>query len=720
MKLGFGLVFEDLSNLAGLTKLHHIFLNFLKIYDVSIPQNINISEKIHSEFLIRLAPFLDDFLSELFAIESEVHMSRLQHKEFDVIYECKRKFVQRYAIKTYTQRMIEQIDFDSITKNLIAILSELNPKIFAYQVILWQNDKEKYSYELDLAAQYAAYMVYNNNSHSLFNIPKLINQNNLIDPKIINLYEQNIKLDFDYYGSEHNLDNALNQSHYCIYCHNQGKDSCSKGLKTRSESAVNGCPLKQKISEMNYIKSKGFNIGALAIVVLDNPMMAATGHRVCNDCMKACIFQKQDPVNVPIIESNILEEILILPYGLEIYLLLTKWNPLNIISPLPKQSTNYNVLIAGLGPAGFSLAHYLLNEGHNVVAIDGLKISALSFDYKLPIKYWYEHTEALSIREPKGFGGVAEYGITSRWNKNYLTIIRLILQRRENFKIYGNVIFDQKLKKEEAFLLGFDHIALCIGSAAPKMIELNYNLSKLPKGIMSAFEFLKKLQAEGAFLKDTNSSLTIRLPVAIIGCGLTAIDAATEALRYYPMQIQKLLQLYENGSDIKHRNIDEFIEHAKLLRQKNDVKDVQRLLTDLGGITIYYHSNLSDSNAYKINHDEILRAMALGVKFEQNMIMTNVNIDKDNHVTSINFGQKIRDAKTILIAIGTKKHAIQPYDDRISCFGDNNPLFIGSVVKALASSKYNFAAISTVMSKKDPGFVGTYSELVKILDKLLH
>ena len=30
-----------------------------------------------------------------------------------------------------------------------------------------------------------------------------------------------------------------------------------------------------------------------------------------------------------------------------------------------------------MGPAGYTLAHYLLNSGHEVVAIDGLKIEPL-------------------------------------------------------------------------------------------------------------------------------------------------------------------------------------------------------------------------------------------------------------------------------------------------------------------------------------------------------
>ena len=68
-----------------------------------------------------------------------------------------------------------------------------------------------------------------------------------------------------------------------------------------------GCPLDEKISEMNLVKARGYSLGALAIVAVDNPICAATGHRICNDCMKACIYQRQEPVDIPQIETRTLE-----------------------------------------------------------------------------------------------------------------------------------------------------------------------------------------------------------------------------------------------------------------------------------------------------------------------------------------------------------------------------------------------------------------------------
>ena len=77
-----------------------------------------------------------------------------------------------------------------------------------------------------------------------------------------------------------------------------------------------GCPLEEKISEMNVVKQNGNSIGALAIVTIDNPMAAGTGHRICNDCMKSCVFQKQDPVDIPQVETRTLKDVLELPVGL--------------------------------------------------------------------------------------------------------------------------------------------------------------------------------------------------------------------------------------------------------------------------------------------------------------------------------------------------------------------------------------------------------------------
>lgn len=115
--------------------------------------------------------------------------------------------------------------------------------------------------------------------------------------------------------------------------------------------------------------------------MIDNPLCPATGHRICNDCMKSCIYQKQEPVNIPQVETRILVDVLDLPWGVEIYDLFTRWNPLRQKQYLPKSYNGKKILIMGMGPSGFTLAYYLLMEGFAVVGCDGLKIEPLSQEF---------------------------------------------------------------------------------------------------------------------------------------------------------------------------------------------------------------------------------------------------------------------------------------------------------------------------------------------------
>ncbi|MGC4052153.1 MAG: hypothetical protein QM757_22680 [Paludibaculum sp.] len=55
--------------------------------------------------------------------------------------------------------------------------------------------------------------------------------------------------------------------------------------------------------------------------------------------MKSCIYQKQEPVDIPQVETRTLKDVLELPWGFEIYSLLTRWNPLNFARPLPRAAT---------------------------------------------------------------------------------------------------------------------------------------------------------------------------------------------------------------------------------------------------------------------------------------------------------------------------------------------------------------------------------------------
>ena len=62
--------------------------------------------------------------------------------------------------------------------------------------------------------------------------------------------------------------------------------------------------LDERISEYHKLKTEGVAIGALAMIVIDDPTACATGHRICDDRMKSCIYQRQDPVDIPQAETR--------------------------------------------------------------------------------------------------------------------------------------------------------------------------------------------------------------------------------------------------------------------------------------------------------------------------------------------------------------------------------------------------------------------------------
>src|SRR5205814_1220139 len=136
----------------------------------------------------------------------------------------------------------------------------------------------------------------------------------------------------------------------------------------------------------------------------------------------------------------------------------------------------------------------------------------------------------------------SEYGITVRWDKNFLTLLHLTLARRRGIRMYGGVRFGGTMPIEDAWSYGFDHVAIAAGAGKPTIIDMKNNLIR---GIRKASDFLMALQLTGAFKRNALPNLQARLPAIVIGGGLTAIDTATELMAYYPLQVEKTLTQYE-------------------------------------------------------------------------------------------------------------------------------------------------------------------------------
>jgi NAD(P)H-flavin reductase len=279
------------------------------------------------------------------------------------------------------------------------------------------------------------------------------------------------------------------------------------------------------------------------------------------------------------------------------------------------------------------------------------------------------------------------------------------------------------------------------------------------------------LQLTGAFKRNALPNLQVRLPALVIGGGLTAIDTATELAAYYPLQVEKTLERYERLVESMGESavlarftpreleiLKEFCAHGAEVRSERaraeasgERPDFVKLVRRWGGVSIVYRKRLLDSPAYRLNHEEVIKALEEGISFIENLNPLEAVVDERDHVQAMRFsvadrvgGPALRNivelpAHSVMVAAGTtpnityeKEHsgtfqldskkkffaahravrrpdgsfALEPapngsgfftsYSDRgrfISYYGDNHPRYAGNVVKAMASARDGYPRV---------------------------
>jgi NAD(P)H-flavin reductase len=183
----------------------------------------------------------------------------------------------------------------------------------------------------------------------------------------------------------------------------------------------------------------------------------------------------------------------------------------------------------------------------------------------------------------------------------------------------------------------------------------------------------------------------------VIGGGLTAIDTATEALAYYPVQVEKFLARYEalvqasgraaveNGwTDHEFLIAEEFLSHARAIRAEraraaaeHRPAAIVELLRTWGGATIAYRKRLIDSPSYTLNHEEVEKALEEGIRFAEGLSPVAIEVDEAGHAIGLEVSVQQRDAdgrwsehgrtlmpaRTILVAAGTQPNTVLARED---------------------------------------------------------
>jgi NAD(P)H-flavin reductase len=251
-------------------------------------------------------------------------------------------------------------------------------------------------------------------------------------------------------------------------------------------------------------------------------------------------------------------------------------------------------------------------------------------------------------------------------------------------------------------------------------------------------------------------------------------------MAYYPLQVEKTLTQYEviaaELGETRMRGLydaeelallDEHLAHGRAVRAERERAalagqrpDFVPLVRAWGGVTIAYRKRLVDSPAYRLNHEEVIKALEEGVVFAENLNPIEAVPDERGALAAMIFRREGRDgheglraedtglvtlpARTALVAAGTspnitcekeapgtflldgKKKFFQPhivmlqddgrfrltpdangfftsYEDDgrfVTYYGDNHPRYAGNVVKAMASAKDGFPHVTRLFARE--------------------
>lgn len=263
-------------------------------------------------------------------------------------------------------------------------------------------------------------------------------------------------------------DAALVEANRCLFCYDA---PCTKS-----------CPTSINVPKFIKQISTG-NVKGSAHTIFSSNIMGAGCSKVCpveKLCEGACVYNlmEEEPINIAKLQRYSTEK------AME-----EKWKLFE-----RKPSNGKKVAIVGAGPAGLSCAFMLSKEGVDVTI--------------------YE-------KESKGGGlmtyGIAAYKVTPQFCEdevNYITSIGGI-EIKYNQELGKNISLDELQKK-------YDAVYLSIGVGLARKLEIP---GEELEGVVDAISFIYNIRTKNY------TAIPVGDKVAVIGLGMTAIDAATQAKR---------------------------------------------------------------------------------------------------------------------------------------------------------------------------------------------
>lgn len=288
-------------------------------------------------------------------------------------------------------------------------------------------------------------------------------------------------------------DAALVEANRCLFCYDAPcMKSCPTGIDVPKF-------IKQIATE---------NIKGSAHTIFVSNIMGAGCSKVCpveKLCEGACVynFMEEEPIAIAKLQRYSTEKAMV-----------ANWHLFK-----RKESTGKKVAIVGAGPAGLSCAHVLSREGIDVTI--------------------YE-------KETKGGGlmtyGIAAYKVTPQFCEDEVNYILGIggIEIKYNQELGKNISLAD-LQKD------FDAVYLGMGVGLARQLEIP---GEELKGVEDAIKFIYNIRDKGF------ENVAVGEKVAVIGMGMTAIDAATQAKRLGAKEVTMLYRRTQEEMPCTQHELD--------------------------------------------------------------------------------------------------------------------------------------------------------------------
>ncbi|QGU94200.1 NADPH-dependent glutamate synthase [Clostridium bovifaecis] len=283
---------------------------------------------------------------------------------------------------------------------------------------------------------------------------------------------------------------AKNFEEVCLgYTEEEAVLEASRCLQCKNPLCVGACPVMIYIPKfIEQVKNREFEEAAKTIAKYSS--LPAVCGRVCpqeSQCEGKCILGiKGEPVAIGKLERFVGDW--------------SRENNVNLSETEPKKDKK--IAVIGSGPAGLTCAGDLAKKGYDVTIFEALHET----------------------------GGVLVYGIPEfRLPKETVVKSEIENIKKLGVKIETNVIVGRtanidKLMEEE----GFEAVFIGSGAGLPKFMGIPGENSN---GVLSANEFLTRVNLMKAYRDDYATPVKIGKKVAVVGGGNVAMDAARTALR---------------------------------------------------------------------------------------------------------------------------------------------------------------------------------------------